>query len=132
MREGIVKTSDGYLTLVDPRVALDAMHDAEEAATHVDALHESWRGKLALWIMPKRPRAGLRKIMRKAATYHTANKLASVPLRTLYDARPAFSDEATTCGCGVYIDPSRWNPLAIHCSDCEYATAESIRERAQR
>ncbi len=32
-------------------------------------------------------------------------------------------DEDRTCGCGLYISPSRRNPKAIHIADCPWCPA---------
>lgn len=40
------------------------------------------------------------------------------------EAERRLHDESQTCGCGLYVHPLRYNPDAIHCSDCEYTRKE--------
>jgi hypothetical protein len=37
------------------------------------------------------------------------------------DPFEGFRDEASTCGCGLYVHASRRNPEAIHIADCPFA-----------
>ena len=34
--------------------------------------------------------------------------------------------EAYTCGCGIYVHPTRRNPDAIHIPDCDYFKKEEV------
>ena len=40
---------------------------------------------------------------------------------------PPFSNEGSTCGCGLYIHPLRRNKDALHISDCEWYIPKKVR-----
>lgn len=42
------------------------------------------------------------------------------------DPRPMV--ESYTCGCGIYVHPSRANPDAIHIADCPHYTERTTHE----
>lgn len=75
-----MKTSEGQLHLIHPEVALCALLDAEEVAGHVEALYGTVRGRIALWLMPRRTRLGLCQCMRNAETYYKRNRELMEPV----------------------------------------------------
>lgn len=82
----MTRTSEGCLTLIHPEIAMRGLKDAETAATAVEALGETWRGRLALWLMPSRVRKELKAVMYSARTYHRENAMRTAPAVLSYNA----------------------------------------------
>jgi hypothetical protein len=57
----------------------------------------------------------------KNKLWHQIQKGLAEPRQPMEDPFKGFRDkpEEITCGCGLYVHPSRMNPRAIHIADCE-------------